>query len=279
MLYLQDKMRWSHYMLHFLIATVLLLLPLIYLVPRWKAIKRYAVVLSLVVTFAAANVYTASIPIALYAADFKCGYLKDMYAAVLAGSRVVSNFSDKFQLLIWHPYVNTVPHPDAACHEKIGQIQEYGGIPMGEEGVLGAVAMIAGSGGQTVGINSFSEQAGLLRETLNTMPDSKHWSQFAPPEIRAHPNRPIGNSIPYMLLRTASLSHFLSEKFWLHVFPNHYKWAIMDHLILSCRYNITLENAKIPEIHATCEKKDPLLLFVHKKAITASQHIISMIKM
>src|SRR3990167_3352552 len=224
-----QRIRGDLFILQTIVASVLLLLPLFYLIIRSKILKRYSIILLLIVPFSVANVSAMSIPIALYEANFKCDYLADMYDAVMQGQQILARFASKFNLLLWFRYEDMRDHPVPSC---VGELAKLGqrGIPMGEGGVFGAISVTVGAGGTTLGLNRFIKGSkGLLKKTLATLPDSAQWSQWAPPEMKANPHTRIIDLMPLMMLRTASLSSFPNEKFWLHVLPRRYPWAIMDH--------------------------------------------------
>src|SRR3990167_1088511 len=222
---------WNYWAIKTVLVSVFLLLPFIYLIIQSKIARKYGAIVVLTISFAIANVYAVSIPLALYDVRYPCGYLKDMYVVVTKGQDILTRFARQLDVLLWFRYNAFVPHPNPICDVcRMGHMYRKEGIPMGEAGVIGAVSAVMGAGGIASGLNYFepTTDTGWLRKTLKELPQSDYWIQRAPVDTKNNMDKQIITHIPLMLLRTNTLSEFPQEEFWLRVFPNHYKWAVMD---------------------------------------------------
>ena len=221
----------------------------------WRTIS----VFSLIALFAVGNIASASIPLALYDHHYRCNYLSDMYQAVMDGEKILRHFDKHFNMLLWFRYENPVPSSNAYCSDpkfiKLGQLH---GMPMGEGGVFGALSITAGAGATTMGLVRVvsNEQFKLFNQSLATLPNAQYWRRYAPEALIKNPHAPFSSAVPLVLLRNDTLSHFDDEKFWLHVFPAHFKWVIMDNELLQIqaalasfqRYGYQLTNQKLYRI-------------------------------
>jgi len=79
---------------------------------------RYAVpVICLSGFLALANVQTASIAIASYDWNFRCGFHKDQYQAVIDTFLKLRKFDPNYDLRIWYRNNEIAPHPDSRCSQ------------------------------------------------------------------------------------------------------------------------------------------------------------------
>jgi len=202
-----------------------------YLLIRWVPLlkKKYFLLpgYAFVFLFALVNLEASSIPSQFYSLRYRgCGYFSDMYKTVIAGQKVLATFAPNYQVFMWFPYNSNLPFTKEICRRRMPRTA-HGKIPLGEAGVFGAISVMAGEGNTTVGYNNMSG-APLLYKTLNTIPHASYWKKYVPRYFIVHPNTQFSAHIPLLLLRNNTLSGFSHEKFWLHVFPKHYKWAIFS---------------------------------------------------
>ncbi|OGO96216.1 MAG: hypothetical protein A3F41_05310 [Coxiella sp. RIFCSPHIGHO2_12_FULL_44_14] len=202
-------------------------LPLIYISFYWKQIRKYSAVLYFSLLLATSNIYTSSIPIAFYAHDFKCGYFKDQYVAIVKGVKILRSLDPTFHMYLWFRNNEVVPYPNESCRKQ--NLAGVYGFP-----VMGMTALYAAIFGARYRLTfpPDPKQYGLLYHTLNNLPDAQYWKQVAPKIVLADPDRPLFQFLSDTFggyLGSDSFSDFKDEKFWLHVFPDQFKLAILGH--------------------------------------------------
>ena len=177
--------------------------------------------------FGVANICTASIPVAFYTAGFKCTYFKDQYVSIIRGVRALRQFDPTFHMYLWYRNNEVVPYPNQACL-RLNLAGIYG-FP-----IIGMTALYAGIFGARYKYLYPPEEGhvGLLYHTLNNLPDADRWKLLAPQRAKEEPNRALFEFLSDNFggyLGSDSLSNFKDEQFWLHVFPDQFKLAILGH--------------------------------------------------
>ncbi len=84
-------------------------------------VRRYAQALVVILFLTIANVVSASIPLASYAAGFSCGYYRDQFRAVLGSYQAIRPFDPAFNrsaLALWYREPDAVAFPVVSCRNR-----------------------------------------------------------------------------------------------------------------------------------------------------------------
>ena len=100
-----------------ILICVYLFLP-IFFACFFERFRKYSVILFFSVFFSIANIYTASVAMAMYSYDNHCGYYHDVYLSAMKGRDVLAQFAPKFHLLMWFKQNNYIKHPNLVCQKE-----------------------------------------------------------------------------------------------------------------------------------------------------------------